>query len=153
MNKIIVATIMSVVGILMIISSMNTRHSSNEGLMLIGALLEIVSAFIFLVGIKEYFLSDIHNELMKLTGDIPPTAKFKQCAFCAEFVRTEAKICKHCGHGDFIIRQSDSLLRKDVSLLSSDISPKDTAACHKQTPDQHCDGCRLYNTCHLTARP
>lgn len=43
----------------------------------------------------------------------PPLPEFKKCPFCAEEVRTEAKLCKHCGSS--LVAPSQNFIQKTRS--------------------------------------
>lgn len=63
----------------------SSRGRSTVGWLLLGALFGIFA----IVGVIA---------LPTVTSDeAPPASTHKKCPFCAEFIRVDAKVCKHCG--------------------------------------------------------
>jgi hypothetical protein len=72
MGKIIFSMIISIVGIMLFFAGQNTSKyidNSDPIKMQIGGLFQFIALIVFIVGLKDYFLSDILEEIKKLTTD------------------------------------------------------------------------------------
>lgn len=84
----------------------NKRGRSTFGWFVIAVLLSPLVGFIFLL-----VLDDLSPSAGSSAG-VPSGATHVKCPACAEWVRPEATVCKHCGHAlepdaDFYVRKAN----------------------------------------------